>query len=370
MAQVLDYAAPSPRVSIRNCLAILTLALGAVIYAALCWPAMRQRGYPPIDHFWNGVTYLWVVPVLCFTLICLPGRVFYPSLAAYALATAYIKGCTIVEMVPHRFNPLQGLVFIFIYGPIHLILTAAIAESSDFILAWTGLAPESDSSENKDERMGARIAAIFFILLVATAFPFLFRRIAIARDFSAGEAKADMDWADHSAYILSVLWTRFRSSGDYDLYDYFDPESGLPLRPVMGHEYEAGYMARVERLLSTQGVPPWSHKQQFVSDADILNIFKAKDLTPVTTYPCDLSPCAVLIRGGSVNRWGGTFISGSSELCVDTQFGGNFGQDYYGDAATGRLAKYPGVIFVRGGDEWIAAISEDGWLLKTASKSK
>ena len=108
-------------------------------------------------------------------------------------------------------------------------------------------------------------------------------------------ARADADWANRSAYILSSnSWMVPHQVGNYDIFDYFDADSGLPLRDEMHHEYEASYKARIQQLLAIHGVPPWSHKQQLVSDADLLGMLSTNDMTPVTAYPYDLSPNAVL----------------------------------------------------------------------------
>jgi hypothetical protein len=165
MALELHYAVPPPPMIGRKIVGMLMLVLGIAAYAALCWPAMHRRGYPPMDHFWLGMAYLRVFPVPLFTLICPPGKLSRRVLTLYALATAY----------------------------------------------------------------------------------------------------------------------------------------------------------------------------------------------------------AVLTHGGTVSRWGGSFTSGSNDLDVETRLGGTFGASgYSGNAAVGHLAKYPGVIFVRGGDKWIAAASDDGWILNGA----
>jgi hypothetical protein len=92
-------------------------------------------------------------------------------------------------------------------------------------------------------------------------------------------------------------------------------------------------------------------------------MFAARDMTPVTTYPYDISPNVVLARGVTFSRWGVSSTYGSSALRIETRLGGSFGgPDYAGDAAVARIAKYPGVTFVRAGDRWIATVSDDGGL--------
>jgi hypothetical protein len=371
MTQILEYATPLQPLITRKMIAALILAAGTVIYAGLCGPAMRQRGYPPLDHFWSGMTYWWVFPVPLFTLICPRGKFSRRTLALYALIGAYIDGCTVVMIVPHRFDLSEGFPMLLFFGPIHLIGVAVIALISRFIFRALDIESELESSAKKDGRTTGRIVTVLTILAAAGVFPFVFQLSAKAIDLHEGEARADALWADHTAYFLSVnSWMVPHQAGIYDIYSYFDSDSGLPLRHEMGMEYEQGYKARIQSLLSIHGVPAWSHKKQLVSDADLLGIFDAKDLKTVKAYPYDISPNVVLMHGGTVNRWGGYFSSGSNSLEIDTRCGGNLGNsNYFGNAAICRLAKYPGVIFVRGGNEWVAAVSDDGWILNAAMKS-
>jgi hypothetical protein len=371
MARILDYAMPPRSLIDRKMFAALVLILGTAFYAALCWPAMHQRGYPPLDHYWDGMTYLWVFPVPLFTLICPPGRYARRALSFYALITAYIDGCTFVMMVPHRFNPLQGIPMMVFCGPIHLVGVSVVAWIIRFVWKALDISPGWEAAETEKGGNAVRIVSALAILGGAAMFPSVFRLCAIAMDVHEGRSRADALWADHSAYVLSNYRRAPQQIGNYEIYRYFDPDSGLWLRSEMHMEYERGYVARIQELLSAHGVPSWSHKQQLVSDADLLGMLDAKDMTPVTKYPYDLSPNVVLMRGGTLYRWGGSFSSGSNGLEVETQFGGNLGDlNYFGDATVGRLAKYPGVIFVRGGDQWIAAVSEDGWILNAAMKSQ
>jgi hypothetical protein len=371
MVQVLDYAAPARPINARSLSAAGLLAAGTVLYALLCWPAMTRRGYPPIDYLWIGVTYLWVFPVPHFTLICPPGKFSRRVLTAYALATAYIDGCTVVMLVPHRFDPGQGILLIPFFGPIHLAGVAALAWFSRVVYRYLEVDGCADANDKAARPAIRKFFVWFAILAIAAAFPFLYRKVGIAMDMRAGVERADGDWANHSAYILNQYgWMMPQSVGNYDVYSYFDAASGLPLRSDHQMGYEVTYKARIQDLLKSQGVPPWSHRAQLVPDGILIDMLAAKDFTPVTTYPFDVSPHVVLSRGGVLSRWGGTFSSGTPDLYVYTENGGDFGQNYNGDAEIGRLPAYPGVIFVRGGDQWIAAVSDDGWILKTASISQ
>ena len=300
----------------------------------------------------------------------LPARQILPNapLVLYALVTAYIDGCTVVELVPHRFNPGEGIYLLPFFGPIHLLGAAAITWLSRFIFRRLKIEATSEAIGKESWHSVGSVFAFLAILGAAAAFPSVFRQIAVAMDFHNGVACADALWADHSAYILSDNAMEPRSVGNYDLIHYFDPVFGLPLRQSFRHEYEPGYNARLQELLAIHGAPSWSHKRQLVSDADLLAMLKPKKLEPVTHYPFDLSAHVTLWHGGTLSRWGVTSGSAQNTLGIETEFGSSWGGNYSGDAAIGRQSKYPGVIFVGAGDEWIAAVSEEGWILNAAMK--
>src|SRR5262245_21576657 len=97
-------------------------------------PAITTRGYPPIDPFWYGVTFLWIVPPAFSALFdswSFTTRRWH--LLAYALATAFFNSGTSVDVVPRSMHPIPMLVLtLVVYGPVHLALTF-VAEG---ILQW------------------------------------------------------------------------------------------------------------------------------------------------------------------------------------------------------------------------------------------
>jgi hypothetical protein len=73
-----------------------------------------------------------------------------------------------------------------------------------------------------------------------------------------------------------------------------------------------------------------------------------------------------------ITRWGTTTTAISKELTIASRFSRAGPLQDAGAADTayvGRFEKDPGIVFVRYGHEWIAACTNDGWILEYASKN-
>jgi hypothetical protein len=100
------------------------LTLGGLLYAVLCLPAIGQRGYPPLDPFWDIVPFFWFAPILLsgvFDTGPLEERKW--PIGVYALFTAFFDSGTLVAVVPKQTSPLEMAVLTVIaYGPVHLAI--------------------------------------------------------------------------------------------------------------------------------------------------------------------------------------------------------------------------------------------------------
>jgi hypothetical protein len=339
----------------RKTVAAALLIAATIAYALICFPAASRRGYSPIDYAWIGVTYLWIFAIPLFTMIVPPGHFSRHALFWYALATAYIDGCTVIGLVPHRLDLRQGILFIPFFGPIHLAAVAFVAWLSRRVIAPT-----------------SRVPVVAIVLILAAATPFAYRYVARAEDASEGRQRADADWAGHTARIISPDGPdSFCQMGNLLFETEWDSATGLRLQHDMRDGYEPGYNARVAELLRLHGLPDWSMKNRMVSDADMAAMLTSADMKPVTTFPRELTPDVVLMRRGTLNRWGGSMTNDSDGLCIETsKWDGYDDGDNDGPAYIGRLDKYPGVVFVRCGSAWVAACTDDGWILSHVSKNE
>jgi len=368
MPLILDYATPQPRhwdVG-RKLAATLPLSLGLVAYALLCIPAARQRGYPPIDHLWTGVTYLWPFPVPLF-MFCWPkGRFSKTVLLLYAIVSGYIDACTIVMMVPNRFSFIWALVNSVYVIPVHLVGVGIVAWVSRSLISRLGSFQENTS---KYCQRVFRVAGFTVIVLLAFLFPFIYRHVATLLQENGGRNGADADWANHKAVILnSDGWDSEHSYGNATIVSYIDLDSGLRYRSDHHMGYEQAYKDRIQELIRIHGVPPWSLKNRLVSDADLVAMLTAQTMQPVSTFPYNAAPGITLMRNGTVSGSGGSTNFATSDLTIDAQFSGMNCMCQSGDPAyVGRLKKYPGIVFVRCGQKWVAACTDDGWILGYAA---
>jgi len=49
---------PSAETGHQGLVSSVILGIGGIVYGILCAPAIGQRGFPPIDPVWTGVTFL------------------------------------------------------------------------------------------------------------------------------------------------------------------------------------------------------------------------------------------------------------------------------------------------------------------------
>jgi hypothetical protein len=343
------------------------LLVAIFIYTCLCFPAATQRGYPPIDPFWNGTTYLWVIAVPFFVCFLPRGRASAIILGLYAVATGYINACTISWGSPHRFNILQGLDGAIGFIPMHLVV----------VFGSMGLSREYFIREKLKAKFSEgwlrsmRTVALILIVMAGIGFPFFYRYETILRLEAVGRQWAERNWSGHEAQVLVHCGTLGVSREENDLWitDYFDESNGLAYGNDMHWGYETAYNQRVRELIQIHGVPEWSQMRHKVNDADLILMMSAKDMKEVTSFPFEVTPEIVLMRRGTITRWGGTMTLGSDGLTILSQHGGCGTSEPKDPVFVGRLDRYPGVVFIRSGQTFVAACTEDGWILKTASKN-
>jgi hypothetical protein len=112
----------------------IVLIVGGILYSVLCGPAIVQRGFPPIDHSWTPVTFLWVSPVLLAgALDRRPLKRRLAGLTIYCLVTAFFDAASIVIVVPKQFNLAEAMIGTIVFGPIHLIIGLFLAATICFV---------------------------------------------------------------------------------------------------------------------------------------------------------------------------------------------------------------------------------------------
>jgi hypothetical protein len=350
------------------------------IYAILCAPAIGARGYPPIDPGWTAATFLWVAAIPISKVI--DNRPFekrFKDLAFYCLATAFLDAGTMGGIVPRQVSLAAMLLGTVVYGPIHLFVGILIEGMSQSILTAT--------------RPIFKWLTVLAVVLPTCAFPFVFRACRIADLRHRGRTQAELDWnAVRAEMVVEHMdWSN-------DVTHRFDPATGLKIHQ-RGYlsEYSLAYQARVAALLAERGIPEWSMKKYLPADDDLIAMLISAQMERVYSFPHDANDNIVLIRGGTVTRWNTTFSNMSDYLAIATpqgliDIGTSWGQwspstehshvrlSCGGDNNTGvtpnapvfvgRMSKYPEVVFVRSGTDWVGAFYENGELLSSASRKE
>ncbi|HZZ44505.1 MAG TPA: hypothetical protein VFE58_16335 [Tepidisphaeraceae bacterium] len=355
MPEILDYAPAYPTPLLHRLRTAALLLLGFLAYALLCQPAIHQRGYPPIDHLWTAMTYLWLFPVPLFVSIS-PRPARYPLLA-YALATAYVDAATVIMMVPHRFTWTGTLDVCILTVPVHIIAVAAIAWLTRRFLP---------------SRRSTHLA----IALLAVLFPFAYRQSARAVEDHHGRQLADADWSAHAVQLYSDDFDATHQPNPPDgirIVSNIDPATGFPHRRIWYRGFERGYSARITQLVHQHGIPPWSLQSRLIPDATLLSLLTASNLQPLTTFPTFITPDVAVMRAGSFSAWGTSYGSNSTSLSLLPRHSDppRLGEPPPGDDDTAfvtRLPQYPRVLFIRAGHHGIAACTDDGWILSYAIK--
>lgn len=351
-------------------LASSILVGGAVVYGFLCLPAIGQRGYPPIDPVWTGVTFLWIFPIAVSALFdSLWFRSRRVHLVIYALATAFIFSGTIVTVVPRMVNPLETLLGVVLFGPAHLVMGFCVEGVMQLLLWPTRRLVEPEASKEHDgiPRISLLTWMIAHSLICMTiGFPFAFRSLAFASLRARAVAKANADWADGQAVIY-----RDRSErGAENMVDYeVDLETGFEIEYGIDHlGFRAAYNQRIAQLVAERGLPAWSIKRFIPSEAKLRAMLDSTEMVEVTSFPYDVTANIALMRRGTLTRWGSTMSSGGDELSIVTKPGTIKG---VGAGTAPVHVKLDGeVIYVRNGSDWLGAFHQNGTFLGSATREK
>jgi len=134
-------------------------------------------------------------------------------------------------------------------------------------------------------------------------------------------------------------------------------------------------------------------KSYLVPGDELVSMLDAKTFEKVEKFPHELNENIVLMRRGTLKRWGSEITNGGDSLSIATPYvmmgvgsgaaaavktdaGGitapgisMVGSGSEEDAAyVARFEKYPKLFFVRSGNKWVGAFHESGRLLSSASR--
>ncbi|MGN6369369.1 MAG: hypothetical protein ACTHN5_14010 [Phycisphaerae bacterium] len=349
----LDYAKPE---KLRIGWTPAVLAVCTFLYWVVCIPALRQRGYPPINPVLQGLTFTWCIAIPLTALFERFSKTRALWLLAFGVVTGFIDCASWPVMVPNFFDPI-GCAFmtILMYGPLHLLIILILEFASRGVLALA-----SRVTVTNPARMLAKSLSAAFLLATAAAIPIAYAHIHRWELERTGRQIAEDSWHAGNASIRIRSMPSATFPGDIDVEVKYDPTTGLPLEHDFRHGWESANNSCLHELVAVNGRPAWA-APTIPSSADLAALLSSPDFTEVTTFPYDATPSITLIHGGTVTKFGGVMSSSGSALSVATARSGLCG---IGSSRQPTFIRrdpaYPSLIFIRDGKTWLGVFTADG----------
>jgi len=179
----------------RPKLSQLILVLGAALYALVCQPAIRSRGFPEIDPLWLAAPWLWVVPVILSGLFEGATKERRQDVLIYiVLSTFFLSSTCIVDaMVPHHVNVFEIAVGMIFLAPLNLLIGFALEKGARAVFGLIrAFAP---AQETVPPVFPLRVFVAGVLIVAATvSFPFINRMIDFKCARQRGVVEAEKDW--------------------------------------------------------------------------------------------------------------------------------------------------------------------------------
>jgi hypothetical protein len=323
------------------------------IYAVACTQAMHQRGYPPLEPHLQGMALLWIVGIPLSALVERFSARRAITLALYATATAYIDAASWPMMTPHRFNLVDPLSMLPLYGPLHYAMTAVLELATRLVAALCKpLMPRQSLS------IVPRIIAAIFLLVAGASIPSAYAAYDAWSLNRRGISRALDDWNNHRALIFRDADIQ-ELPNDIIVQLHVDPATGLEFHANMGWGFEPAYNRTIADLLRRQGKPTWA-APQFPSPADLLKYLDASGFTEIKNFPFDVNPNITLIHGGSITKWGPSFSAGGPGLSIVTPHAIQGVGMTYKPTFVGRDPAFPKLLFIRDGHDSLVVLDDSG----------
>ncbi len=341
---------------------IIPLVIGAIAYYVACSIEISRSQEPLPDIYWPAVAQLWIFAIPIFVLFARKGRYARFAIAAYAITTAMIRGSSVIEpvmgqgwMAPYRAGWFETAINTVVYSPIHLIEAMCVAVCIRVLQKLGKKTSDKRAVGFKGSRgFIFKASLVLAICLAAFVTPTGYRRWVVIPCQVHGRTRADAEWANGSACQASPIDTDDRANILF-LSSQYDFVNGLRIRMINGSSYEEAfeqiaYGQRVDELIRLHGIPPWSRLSEFVAEADLVTIMTSTTLKPVTVFPSQITAGVVLKASNVVDGAIGTGFQYGSTPCP---------------VFIGELPRYPGVKFLRLGNEFVVVCTAQG-VLETA----
>jgi hypothetical protein len=342
---------------------------GGLLYAVLCLPAINQRGYPPIDPFWDIIPFFWAGPLLLSGVFdTRPFARRWRAIGVYALTTAFFASGTVPATVPHRVSVTVMIALtVCVYGPIHLLIAYGL---EGIIQLINRSRRRADPSGKQVGRSRLRWATFGVLVMATVALPFVLRSLHFASIRNLAIARANKDWAAGKASVYSRLPFQTIAEPGISVESCYDQTTGLRLYSsdnIFG--FADTYNGRIAQLIAKHGVPDWSMARYLVKPADFLALLDSDGFVEVRKLPHG-SADQILIHYDEASTQGDKPVGGDDKtISIWTKRSGDRPAGS-GTPSIGRSPKFPKMIFIRLDKTWIAAFREDGLYIAHAAKWK
>lgn len=278
----------------------------------------------------------------------------FDQLAGYAVATALIDAATVGGMVPRHVDA-RSILFdtLSLTGPLHLLATPVIEWLAQRF--WRLVRTLDGADADPITIRPGFVIAIASVGLLGGLFPTVYSATAHHRDAVFGRASADDEWAAQAAGIFVDPGDSRQEYvvNDVRIQRYRDLATGLELRTSFRLGYEPAYNNRITEKLATEKSPAQAVISQLPTDDELVALLQSAEMTRIQTFPCKLTPDVEVDGLGSV-------------AAAHLSFGTSAPKSVY----FCRLPKRRGVVFIRFDDTMVAAFSDEGELLVTATRDQ
>ena len=280
-------------------ISVAILAASIPIYACLCWPAIKRRGFPEIDPFWLAMPWLWIVPITLSGLFDPASQSRKWRVVIYTLFCAFFFSGTgtVVMIVPHHVTFGEMLFGLLLWGPVNLLIAFVVEKLSQWLFRVLRILGNF-SPDALPKTISFRKAFVLVIILGLTvAFPFVCRAMVFQAARADGRADAERDWAQDKAiwYMRRDDPGMFGASGadDYSVANGLRTEN---MRPgVTSTVYCEAYRAVVEQKLAQSG--PADKVKDLFTKAELQTLIKGGRFRRVESFPLKQGTAEISLGG-------------------------------------------------------------------------
>jgi hypothetical protein len=255
---------------------------------------------------------------------------------------------------------LFGTVF---FGPLHVLATFGLEYVAQLLYSKGRRLVDRDGESSKANFTLFALLAFFAWISLILGIPFGYKSFVMSSVNNAAIERANDDWRTNA---LIYRDDQSIEVGRCTVQYAFDPETGLELKHRMSDlGFRDRYNARISELIEFHGTPNYSIKSIMPHPDDLIRLLDSTEMSLVESFPIDLTENIVLMRRGSLTRWGGTSTSGSDSLSIVTPHS-TMGVGSGVMPVHTKITK--DIFYIRNGPNWVGAFLSDGRMIMSVSR--